>query len=613
MSLFAIQLLTGLANAMFLFLVASGLSLIFGVTRIVNFAHGSLYMLAAYLTYTLAAVLPLGAASFYVAAILAALGVACLGGVIEVCLLRRIYRAPELYQLLLTFALVLVIGDAVRFFWGTENKAGPSPPGLSGSVAILDQRFPAYDLAILLVGPLLALGLWWVLHRTRPGILIRAATSDREMVGALGVNQRRLFTGVFVLGAFLAGLAGALQAPRVALTTVMDASVIAEAFVVVVIGGMGSAFGALIGAVLIGVLQAFGILLLPREFHLAIIFILMAAVLILRPWGLLGRPEAHVRPEGGGGGMGGPLFLPRWAGLTLGLALGVLPLVLPTFYVWLSVEILAFALVAGSLQLLVGTGGLMCFGHAAYFGLGAYGAALLLKQGGLPMPAALLLAPGVAAVAALLFGWFCVRLTGVYFAMLTLAFAQITFAIVHQWYDFTGGDNGILGVWPSASLATPARYYYLALAAAVLGLFVLRRVTGSPFGYTLRAARDHAVRCQAVGVDVRSHQLLAFGVAGLFAGLAGGIFAFLKGSVFPDYLALPVSVESLVMVLLGGSHTLAGGPVGAAVYKVLDTLVTKHTDYWQAVLGGILVLLVMAFPHGLLGFLAGREARARHG
>jgi branched-chain amino acid transport system permease protein len=197
--------------------------------------------------------------------------------------------------------------------------------------------------------------------------------------------------------------------------------------------------------------------------------------------------------------------------------------------------------------------------------------------------------------------------------MLTLAFAQITFALVHQWYDFTGGDNGILGVWPSASLATPARYYYLALAAAALGLWLLHRVTGSPFGYTLQAARDHAGRCQAVGINVRSHQLLAFGVAGLFAGLGGGIFVFLKGSVFPDYLSLPVSVESLVMVLLGGSHTLAGGPVGAAVYKVLDTLVTRYTDYWQAVLGGILVLLVMAFPHGLLGFLAGRGARARHG
>ncbi len=615
MALFIIQLLTGLSNAMFLFLVASGLSLIFGVTRIVNFAHGSLYMLAAYMTYTLASVLPLGSASFYVGAILASLGVACLGGVIEVCLLRRIYRAPELYQLLLTFALVLVIGDGVRFFWGAENKAGPSPPGLSGSVAILDQRFPTYDLAILLVGPMVALGLWWVLHRTRPGILIRAATSDREMVGALGVNQRRLFTGVFVLGAFLAGLAGALQSPRVALTTVMDASVIAEAFVVVVIGGMGSAFGALFGAVLIGVLQAFGILLLPREFHLAIIFLLMAAVLILRPWGLLGQPETRLRVPGTSVAMPAPgaRELPRWMSGGLVFALLVLPPLLPPYYVWVLVEILAFALLAGSLQLLVGTGGLMCFGHAAYFGLGAYGAALLLKQAAFPMPVAFLLGPFVAGFVALLFGFFCVRLTGVYFAMLTLAFAQIAFAIVHQWYDFTGGDNGILGVWPPAGLATPVRYYYVALLAAAVGLLLLHRMTRSPFGYTLRAARDHTGRCQAVGVNVRSHQLLAFGVAGLLAGLAGAIYVFLKGSAFPDYLSLPVSVESLVMVLLGGIHTLAGGPVGAAVYTVLDTVITKYTDYWQAVLGGILVLLVMAFPQGLLGFLAGRADRARVG
>jgi branched-chain amino acid transport system permease protein len=138
-------------------------------------------------------------------------------------------------------------------------------------------------------------------------------------------------------------------------------------------------------------------------------------------------------------------------------------------------------------------------------------------------------------------------------------------------------------------------------------------VAGSPFGYVLRAARDHAGRCQAIGVNVRSHQLLAFGVAGLLAGLAGAIFVFLKGSAFPDYLSLPVSVESLVMVLLGGIHTVAGGPVGAAVYTVLDTVITKYTDYWQAVLGGILVLLVIVFPHGLVGVLHDRLAQRRGG
>ncbi len=613
MTLVVVQLLTGLANAMFLFLVASGLSLIFGVTRVINFAHGSFYMLAAYLTFTLVTILPLGPVSFYAGALLASFGVALLGGVIEVCLVRRIYRAPALYQLLLTFAVVLLIGDGVKFFWGTENKTGPSPPGLSGSLPILGQLFPTYDLAVLLLGPAVALGLWWILHRTRWGILIRAATSDREMVGALGVNQAWVFTGVFTLGTWLAGLAGALQVPRVALTTVMDASVIADAFVVVVIGGMGSPFGALLGAVLIGILQAYGILLLPREFHLAIMFILMAGVLIVRPWGLLGRPEAETGPAivSRGAGTTGRALLPPWGRVGLVLALVVVPPILPTFYVWVLIEIVAFTLFAASLQLLVGTGGMLSFGHAAYFGLGAYGAALLMKQGGLPMPAAFLLGPLVAGAAALLFGVFCVRLSGVYFAMLTLAFAQIAFAIVHQWYEFTGGDNGILGVWPAGPLATPLRYYYLALAASTGGFAILWRVTGSPFGYTLRAARDHAQRCRAIGVNVRGHHLLAFLVAGIFAGLGGAIFVFLKGSAFPDYLSIPMSIESLVMILLGGIHSLAGAPVGAALYKVLDTVITQYTSYWQAVLGVVLVFLVIAFPRGLIGFMQSQWSRMR--
>jgi branched-chain amino acid transport system permease protein len=401
------------------------------------------------------------------------------------------------------------------------------------------------------------------------------------------------------------------------MTTVMDAGVIAEAFVVVVIGGMGSPFGALWGAVLIGVLQAFGILFLPREFHLAIIFILMAGVLAVRPWGLLGRPETE------GGGTGAVLEtdrrhgfrIPRWVRVGVPVLLVLLPLVLPTFHIWLLVEILAFTLFAGSLQLLVGAGGMLSFGHAAYFGLGAYGAALLMKQGGLSMPAAFLLAPLVAGAAALLFGALCVRLSGVYFAMLTLAFAQIAFAVVHQWYEFTGGDNGILGVWPAAPLATPVRYYYVALVAAAGGFMLLWRVTGSPFGTTLRATRDHAERCRAIGINVRGHQLLAFLVAGTFAGLGGAIFVFLKGSAFPDYLSIPISIESLVMVLLGGLHSLAGAPAGAAVYKILDTVITEHTAYWQAILGGILAFLVVAFPRGLLGCVQGRWTRtgADHG
>jgi branched-chain amino acid transport system permease protein len=596
-----LQVLSGLTHAMILFLIASGLSLIFGVTRTINFAHGSLYMLAAYLTLSLGAALPAGALGTYAGMLVASLIVALLGGLIEICFLRRVYRSPELYQLLLTFALVLIIGDAVKFLWGSEHRMGLRPPGLEGSVAVLGQLFPVYDVAVLATGPAVALGLWLLLHRTRWGVLIRAAASDREMVGALGVNQAPLFTGAFVVGSWLAGLAGALQVPRQPLTNVMDAAIIVEAFVVVVIGGMGNVFGAFLGAVLLGVLQSLGIVWLPREFHLALVFLLMAAVLVLRPWGLLGRPAPPPADAGAPDPSPRDLAPPRWAMAAGALALLVAPLLLPTFAVWILVETLAFALFAGSLQLLVGTGGMISFGHAAYFGLGAYGAALLLQRGGLAMPAAFLGGPVLAGLAALAFGYFCVRLRGIPFAMLTLASAQIAYAVVHQWYDVTGGDNGLLGIWPAPFLAPATRYYYLALAAGAGGLALLQRITGSPFGLTLRAARDQAHRCEAIGVDVRSHQLLAFAVAGAFAGLGGSVFAFLKGSVFPEYLSVSMSVESLVMILLGGIRRLAGAPVGALLFKVLDTVVTLHTEYWQAVLGMVLLVAVLAFPHGVIG------------
>jgi branched-chain amino acid transport system permease protein len=365
--------------------------------------------------------------------------------------------------------------------------------------------------------------------------------------------------------------------------------------------------------VLLGVLQSLGILWLPREFHLVVVFVLMAAVLAVRPWGLFGTAPPPGTAAGTLGPPAGTGVVPRWAIAAGAVLLLVAPLAAPTFVVWVLVEILAFGLFAGSLQLLVGTGGMISFGHAAYFGLGAYGAALLVTHAGWSMPAAFLVGPVLAAAAALVFGCVCVRLRGIPFAMLTLACAQIAYAIVHQWYAVTGGDNGLLGIWPAPVVAPAARYYYLALAVGGGGLLVLRQITASPFGLTLRAARDHALRCEAIGVNLRTHQLAAFVVAGCFAGLAGSLFAFLKGSVFPDYLSVSMSVESLVMVLLGGIHRLAGAPVGATVFKGLDTLVTLHTEYWQAFLGGLLLTVVLAFPDGVMGLLRRRASRGgRH-
>src|SRR6516164_7800356 len=249
------QALNGLAAAASLFLVGAGLSLIFGVTRIINIAHGSFYMLGLYLAYSFATKF-YGALGFWGGIVAAGLIVAALGAVIEIVLLRRIYQAPELFQLLATFALVLVINDAVQYLWGPEDLLGPRAPGLRGSVEILGRNFPSYDLFLIAVGPLILLLLHLMLARTRFGRLVRAATQDREMVGALGVNQAMLFTIVFALGAFLAGFGGALQVAREPANLGLDLVVISDAFVVVVVGGMGSITGAFVAAVIIAEVKA---------------------------------------------------------------------------------------------------------------------------------------------------------------------------------------------------------------------------------------------------------------------------------------------------------------------------------------------------------------------
>ncbi len=283
------QSLSGLTAAMFLFLIASGLSLIFGVLRVLNFAHGSFYMLGAYSAYQVIQWIGPGPGRFWVSALAAALGIALLGGLVERFLFRHLYGKEELYQLLFTYALVLVLGDVAKLLWGTQQKSVSRPPGLTGSLSLFGATVPYYNLFIILLGPAIALTFWLVLQRTRAGRFIRAAALDRETLGALGVNVDALYTWVFVLASFLGGLGGALISPMRAIVPGMDTEVIVEAFVVVVIGGLGSFWGTFLGALIYGQVLSFGILLFPR-FSIFSVFALMAAVLVVRPWGLLGRP-----------------------------------------------------------------------------------------------------------------------------------------------------------------------------------------------------------------------------------------------------------------------------------------------------------------------------------
>lgn len=610
-----VQALNGLASASSLFLIASGLTLVFGVTRIVNFAHGSLYMLGAYAAAILA---PLFMASlgkpfgFWGAIAAAALAVGLLGVLIELVLLRRIYRAPELFQLLATFALVLIIQDLVILFIGPQDILGPRAPGLTGFVEILGRRFPLYELFLIAMGPIVLGLLWLLLKKTRFGVLVRAATQDREMVGALGVDQAALFTGTLFLGAFLAGLGGALQIPRAPANTEMDLAIIAEAFVVTVIGGMGSVPGAFLAALLIGQLQAFGILIFPK-ITLVVVFLLMALVLVVRPYGLLGKPE----PIGAGPGAAHALALRPWSRLETALALVAIvalaasPLLLDAYGITVATEAVILALLAFSLHLLIGVGGLVSFGHAAWFGLGAYAAALLVKSLAWPMEAALPLAPLVAGLGAALFGLFVVRLSGIYLAMLTLAVAQILYAVAFQWVEVTGGDNGIVGVWPSAWASDRTVYFYLTLALGLVAIWALRRIMYAPFGYALRAARDSALRAEAIGIAVRRTRWLAFTLSGAAAGLAGGLWTFLKGAIDPTVLSIPVSVDALTMLLLGGAQTVIGPLVGAGVLHLVKDQVMPLTDYWRLILGLVILAIVLLAPRGIVG--AVEAARGRGG
>lgn len=609
MAFYLAQFMSGLASAASLFIIASGLSLIFGVTRIVNFAHGAFTMLGAYIAYTLTERLT-GGFGFWTGLILAAAATAVIGAFVEIVLLRRIYAAPELFQLLATFGVGLMVEDIVVLIWGPKDLVGPRAPGLAGSLQVFGQPVPTYDIFLMLSGPVVLCLLWLVLHKTRWGILIRAATQDREMVAALGINQKWLFTGVFTLGVFLAGLGGALQLPRDAVNHLLDINIIVEVFVVVVIGGLGSVFGAFVAAILVSEINAFAILAFPK-ISIVSIYVVMAIVLIFRPWGLFGRPETVVRaPVVSARKLWSPMTSAVKAGWLFAFVLAaLLPLALGSYGLTVAAEIAIFTIFALSMHILMSVAGLVSFGHAAYFGLGAYGAALAVKVLGLPMEVAILAGGLLAFLGALVFGWFSVRSAGVYFAMLTLAFAQIVWSVAFQWVEVTGGDNGILGVWPSKWVATPTRYYLFTLCITGLVFVLHRLIVFAPFGYGLRAARDSTLRAESVGIGRFYLQWACFTVSGFLAGIAGALFAFLKGSVFTDTLGIPLSVDGLVMILIGGLETVAGPVVGSIAFKALTIWLASKTDLSRLALGTIIVVAVVLFPRGIVGTIEALSPR----
>lgn len=604
MSFVVIQLLNGLSYATTLFLMAAGLTLIFGVTRIVNFAHGSFFMLGAlFSAHWLVNWFPAWSESAWLYAAAMLLGATCAaltGAIAEFLLLRRLYGVPELYQLVATFGLSLALRDAMRWAFGPDEVFAPRFAGLKGAIEIGGDYFPQYQAMTILLGPLVWLGLHLLLTRTAFGTRVRAATQDRTMLGALGVNPAPLMLGTVVLGCALAGLGGALQLPREPAHLQMDMNVVVETFVVVVTGGLGSISGAFFAALLIGLVHAFGISLFPQA-TLVLVFLTMALVLALRPQGLMGRAL-----DAGPQELAHPFRCQldtRWGFAAVcagGAALAMLAWWSGSYWQSLASDALILVILGVSLQSMMALGGLASFGHAAFFGLGAYGAALSHTAWGWSLPGALFAGCLLALSVAAALGGVLVRSTGVYLAMLSLALAQVLWAAATQWVAVTGGDNGIIGL-ALVSDDTRPLFFALLLGLALLSIAALARLSRSTLGAALQAVRDAPQRAAASGLPVQRIKYRIYVESAALAGLAGGLFAAHQGAVFPSVASVATSVDALLVILLGGVHQLWGTVAGAAVLVWAGAELGRGFDYWRGALGLLVMVIMVVAPSGLLG------------
>jgi branched-chain amino acid transport system permease protein len=625
-------LLNGLTIGMVYVLVAAGLSIVFGVMGVLNLAHGELLALGAYFAFSL--VTGFDAGGFWVALIAVPLLVGVVGAVTERGLVSRVYGRGQLAQILLTFGLLLIIYDVKRFVWGTDPKFYSPPTVVDQTVTLFGFSYSGYSYFIIAAGGLLALGVWAALTRTRVGLVIRAGSEDREMVRNLGVDIDRYYTLVFGAGAALAAFGGVVLGGYQNVSLELGNAVIIPAFVIVVLGGLGSFRGAVVGGLLVGIVQSAVSTFVPL-FQGVVIFLLMIGVLLVRPEGLFGGTAEQVNtgrsdPSEFVGGVGSGVLTGRLrsrVGFAVVALLALVPVFEGIFYsdfvVSLLITVLIWALFAMSLDIVLGYTGLISLGHALFYGLGAYATLLTL----LYVSPSALLAVGVAVVvtaaAAWIVGHLAIRVSGVYFVMITLAFAEIVRQVVVR-ADVTGGSSGLfgapeplygiggvgirfsevlVGVEPLV-FTGDALFYYVLLSVVVVSYLGVRRMMAAPFGTVLQATRESELRARFVGYGVRSVKRRAFVISSTLAGLSGALFALYNGFVAPDLLNWINSGNAIIMVVLGGSGTLYGPMIGAAVFTLIERQVSTVIPWWRLLLGALFVLVVLVLPTGLVSLPA---------
>jgi branched-chain amino acid transport system permease protein len=610
----------GLSLGLILFLLAAGMTLTMGLMRIVNMSHGALYMVGGYVGIGVAN----WTHNFWLAMLAGAVVTGLIGIGLEVGFLRRLYN-DEASQVLLTIGFIYILQNLTQWIWGTYPLGAPVPKLLSAAVPVGSIELPAYRFFLIAFGFLMAFLLWWFQDRTKVGSWVRAGMDNREITGTFGINLKLLFTGIFALGSLIAGMCGVLGAPVTGMNLGIGWGALLLALIVVVIGGTGSIQGALIGGIIIGLLNAFGGAYFP-EFADYVVYVALIVILLVRPSGLLGRkhdartgenlekastakvgdsPFAAASSKGAhraGGRIIAYRFLPYVMAL---VALLVLPQVVTPYYQDMLTKVLIFAIFAMSLDLVMGFTGLISFGWAAFFGMSGYSVGILTVHYGwssfwLVLVVSLLITAGLAAG----IGYLSLRVSGVYFLLVTMAFAQLLAIVATKWYSMTGGRDGLFGI-PKPDLGfmevdwTNLNYYYFVLIGFVICYFILNRIAHSSFGRTLVGIRANEPRMRSLGYNTWALKYMALIIGGVFAGVAGALFAFDYGTMTPDYFALETSALPMLMVIIGGAASLWGPSLGAAAIIVAESVAGIYfEDRWPLVLGIIFVACVMLLKGG---------------
>jgi branched-chain amino acid transport system permease protein len=621
----------GLSYGMVLFLVATGLSLTMGLMRIVNMAHGALYMFGGYVGFWVTK-----HSNFWLGVLAGAFVAGLIGLLLESVFLRRLYKRED-SQVLLTIGFIYILMNIAQWIWGSYPMSGAVPSFLASSVTVGASGIPTYRLFLIGFGLVLAVLLWLFQDRTKVGAKVRAGMDKGEVASALGINLKVLFTGVFVLGSVVAGLSGLMGSKITGVKLGNGWEILLFSLIVVVVGGAGSIQGALLGGVLLGLLDAFGKAYFP-EVASYLMYIALIVILLVKPSGLLGRKfsghdagenleraqiytkAASKRPRALGLSTSQqPLYqvmLKRYLPyLFVLVVLTVVPPLVGGFPQFIFTKVLIFGIFAMSLDLIMGYTGLLSFGHAAYLAMAGYVTGIMaLRYGVHSFWLLLLIALAITAVLAAVIGFLSLRVSGVYFLLVTMGFGQLLSVVADKWYSMTGGKDGIPGIrrpelgWNIEW--TNLKYYFFVLAFFVFTYVVLKRITRSGFGRTLTGIRENEPRMRSLGYNTWASKYAAIIIAGVFAGLAGVFYAQLYGTMVPRHFGLEYSALPMLMVIMGGGATLWGPCVGAAVIVLFEWLFTQSplavrvAEWWPSfperwpLILGILFVVCVVFLRG---------------